>query len=73
MKRILVVDRQSDYTNEEIQAIQQRLNQVSGEINVYRDLLNSGEMVLCAHADIRFSYEEVCGMVGEAYIDGVSG
>ena len=70
-RRKLIVDRQNDYSNEEINSMQNRLNSV--KVCVVRNILGSGEIVLCAYADISYSYEDVCGMVGEAYIDGVSG
>lgn len=73
MKRILVVDVHTDYSNEEIQHIQKALDKKTNGIYVFREILDSGEVVLCAVADILFSYPKVCNMVGTAYIEGVSG
>ena len=73
MKRSLVVDRDLDYSNEEIRITQQTLDKKTKGIFVYRDVLKSGEIAICAIADILFSYTQVCDVVGEAYIEGVSG
>lgn len=73
MKRILVVDVHTDYSNEEIRIIQENLDKKTKGIFVYREILRSGDVVLCAIADILFSYPKVCNMVGKAYIEGVSG
>lgn len=73
MKRSLVVDRDNDYSNEEIRIIQQTLDKKIKGIFVYKEILKSGDTILCASADILFSYTQVCNMISEAYIEGVSG
>lgn len=73
MKRILIVDMHIDYSNEEIKCIQSILDKKTKGIFVYREILKTGEVILCAIADILFSYTKVCNMVGSAYIEGVSG
>lgn len=73
MKRSLVVDSDTDYSDEEIQMIQKNLDKKTKGIFVYREILRSGDVVLCAVANTLFSYPKVCNMVGAAYIKGGSG
>jgi len=73
MKRILVVDMDNDYSNEEIRIIQTNLKKKTNQIQVYKEVLTNGRIVLYALSDIIFSYKTVINMIGEAYIKGVSG
>lgn len=68
MRRSIIVDTDCDYSNEEIQSIQKELDSKCFKIIVFRDLTNSGHVVLCANADICHSYSTVCDIVGTAYI-----
>ena len=71
-KRILTIDH-SDYSNKEIQDIQRELNTIDCKITVFKDILRSGKVALCAVVPVKYSVSEVIDMVGEAYINGVSG
>ena len=68
MRRSIIVDTDCDYSNEEIQSIQKELDSKCFKIIVFRDLTNSGHVVLCANADICHSHSTVCDIVGTAYI-----
>ena len=65
--RYLIID-DTEYSDKEIQTIQTNLYSNLMEIIVYRDIVNGNE-VLCASADIKYSYNEVLCAIGDAYID----
>lgn len=65
-KRLLIVDRDCDYSNKEIQDIQKRLDKVC-DIFVFRDHDNKGFCLLVAKAPVKYSFAQTCDIVGAAY------
>ena len=65
--RYLIID-DTEYSDKEIQMIQVNLHSKLKKIMVYRDIVKGNE-VLCASADINYSYNEVLCAIGDAYIN----
>jgi hypothetical protein len=65
-KRLLIVDRDCDYSNKEIQDIQKRLDKIY-DIFVYRDCDRKGLCLLVAKVPIKYSFAEACDIIGVAY------
>ncbi|HRA10033.1 MAG TPA: hypothetical protein PKX31_00095 [Chitinophagaceae bacterium] len=67
MRRSIIVDT-ADYSNKEIQQIQDSLNKSRLDIAVFRDFNKDMEVLLCANASINYSIEALTEIVGAHYV-----
>jgi ABC-type branched-subunit amino acid transport system substrate-binding protein len=68
MRRTVIVDRDSDYSNQEIQMIQANLKAMKLNIIVFRDFDSTTTCLLCVNSDITYSFTKLLEIVGKAYI-----